>query len=67
LLLALEVRLAAALEDPACHPTALAALSRRLVEVGKEIAAFDAAADVEAGPVAVASKSADAPWSADDI
>jgi hypothetical protein len=38
-----------------------------MVELGTEIAALDAAADVEAGPVAVAAQSPDAPWWSDDV
>jgi tryptophanyl-tRNA synthetase len=41
LLVALRARIAKALEDPECKPPAMAALSRRLQEIGKEIAAID--------------------------
>lgn len=49
LLEALRERVAAAVEDPNCPPRDLAALSRRLQEIAKEIAAIDAKADEEGG------------------
>lgn len=41
-LMALRDRVAKTVEDPTCPPRDLAALSRRLMEITKEIAAIDA-------------------------
>jgi hypothetical protein len=49
LLVALRERVAKTVEDPNCPPRDLAALSRRLTEITKEIAAIDAAAAEDAG------------------
>lgn len=46
-LCALRDRVATAVEDPCCPPRDLAALSRRLMEITKEIAAIDAQAKEE--------------------
>lgn len=51
-LVALRERVAKAVEDPNCPPRDLAALSRRLIEIGKEIAAIDAAEAEEGGGAA---------------
>jgi hypothetical protein len=59
-LVALRARVAKAVEDPCCPPRDLAALSRRLIEIGKEIAAIDAADLEEEGGAA---KTPDEPWS----
>ena|SRR5690348_9016328 len=48
LLVALRTRIAKQVEDPNCPPRDLAALSRRLLEIAKEIEAIDAAAEEEA-------------------
>ncbi|NKY08933.1 hypothetical protein [Cellulomonas hominis] len=55
LLVALRDRIAKTVTDPDCPPRDLASLSRRLVELGKEISAIDLAEEQEAergGPVA---------------
>jgi hypothetical protein len=57
LLAALRGRVAAAVQSPSCPPVALAALSRQLVLLSKELSAMDARADdddLEAVP--------DEPW-----
>ena len=46
-LVALRDRVAVAVEDPNCPPRDLASLSRRLMEITKEIAAIDAQAKEE--------------------
>lgn len=48
LLVAMRARIATAVEDPNTPPRDLAALSRRLIEIAKDIEAIDAAADEEA-------------------
>ena len=48
-LVALRERVAKAVEDPNCPPRDLAALSRRLMEITKEIAAIDAREAEEEG------------------
>jgi len=48
LLVALRTRIAKQVEDVNCPPRDLASLSRRLLEIAKEIEALDAAADQEA-------------------
>jgi hypothetical protein len=53
LLVALRARIAAAVQSPSCNPVALAALSRQLVLLSKELSVIDARADDEAGEVAV--------------
>lgn len=60
-LVALRDRVAKTVEDPNCPPRDLAALSRRLMELTKEIAAIDAQAaeEVDANTV-----SPDEEWSA---
>lgn len=49
LLVALRERVARTVEDPNCPPRDLAALSRRLQEIAKEIDAIDARAEEEDG------------------
>ncbi len=51
LLVALRKRVASTVQDVNCPPRDLAALSRRLQELSKEIAALDAQAGQEAGDV----------------
>jgi len=41
-------RIAKTVEDPNCPPRDLAALTRRLIEIAREIEALDAAAEQEA-------------------
>jgi hypothetical protein len=60
LLDALRVRLATAMEDPIAHPRDLAALSRQVVEISKELHA--STAGNEDDPVGQAAKIADEPW-----
>jgi hypothetical protein len=48
LLVALRTRIAKQVEDVNCPPRDLASLSRRLLEIAKEIEALDAAAEQEA-------------------
>jgi len=48
LLVAMRRRVAATVQDPACPPRDLAALTRRLQEIGREIEALDAKAKQEA-------------------
>jgi hypothetical protein len=59
LLAALRDRVAAAVADPNCPPRDLAALTRRLQEIAKEIAVLDAA---EAGAVSVPATTPDESW-----
>jgi hypothetical protein len=47
-LVAMRRRLAKALDDPNCPPRDMAALSRRQLEIGREIDALKAAAEQEA-------------------
>lgn len=60
-LIALRTRVAKAVEDPNCPPRDLASLSRRLIEIAKEIAAIEAVELEEAGG---ASQTADEEWTA---
>lgn len=48
LLVAMRRRVASTVQDPNCPPRDLAALTRRLQEIGKEIEALDAKAKQEA-------------------
>lgn len=48
LLVALRARIAKSVEDPNCPQRDLASLSRRLLEIAKEIEAIDAATEQEA-------------------
>lgn len=54
LLVAMRSRIATAVEDPNTPPRDLAALSRRLIEIAKDIEAIDAGADEEGHGGAVA-------------
>lgn len=49
LLVAMRERVAKAVENPNCPPRDLAALTRRLQEIGREIEAIDAKVALEAG------------------
>lgn len=60
LLAAMRERVATAVEDPNCPPRDLAALTRRLHEIVRDIEAIDARADDEATRTAVT----DAPFDA---
>lgn len=48
LLLSMRERIAGAVADPECHPRDLAALTRRLQEIAREIHALETRADEEA-------------------
>ena len=64
LLVAMRARVAKTVEDPNCPPRDLAALSRRLQEINREIEALDAKAAQEASEhVSVA----DEDWSAEAL
>jgi hypothetical protein len=52
LLVALRARIAAAVRAPSCNPVALAALSRQLVLLSKEISVIDAREEDEADEAA---------------
>jgi hypothetical protein len=52
LLVALRARIAAAVQAPSCNPVALAALSRQLVLLSKEISVIDAREEDEADEAA---------------
>jgi hypothetical protein len=62
LLVALRDRVASTVADPNCPPRDLAALSRRLQEIAKEIAALDAADGGD--DVRVAAATPDEGWTA---
>lgn len=47
----MRIRIARTLDDPSCPPRDLAALSRRLIEIGRELTALEARA-LEDDPVA---------------
>lgn len=65
LLVALRERVAKAVEDPNCPPRDLAALSRRLQEIGRDIEAIEARERQEAAEDA--SGHPDAEWSAEAL
>jgi hypothetical protein len=52
LLVALMARVAAAVQSPSCPPVALAALSRQLTSISKELSVLDARVDDEVGEAA---------------
>lgn len=60
LLVAMRERLATAVSDPACPPRDLAALTRRLQDVAKEIEAIDLRAEQEGENAAVEDEQFDA-------
>jgi hypothetical protein len=62
LLVSLRDRVALTVEDPNCPPRDLAALSRRLQELSREIAVIDEAS--EQNPVGEAAKTPDVDWEA---
>jgi hypothetical protein len=62
LLVALRSRIAQAVEDPNTPPRDLASLSRRLLEIAKEIEAIDA--DDQGDEVGAAAATPDEPWAA---
>jgi hypothetical protein len=61
LLRALKDRIAAAIQDPKGHPRDIAALSRQLLEVSKELEAATKAG-TEEDPIGLAAATADEPW-----
>jgi hypothetical protein len=62
MLVALRARIARSVEAADCSPVALAALSRQMVLISKELSVLDSAAEDD--PVGVAAKTADEPWAA---
>jgi hypothetical protein len=52
LLVALQARIAAAVQAPNCNPVALAALSRQLVLISKELSTIAARVEDEVGEAA---------------
>jgi hypothetical protein len=60
LLRALRARVAAATESPNAHPRDLAALSRQLITIAKELEALDVT--VEDDVVGVAARTPEEPW-----
>jgi len=66
LLLALRKRVATTVNDPNCPPRDLAALSRRLQELGREIEALDAKAKQEAAESGD-NRTPDEDWNAEAI
>jgi NTP pyrophosphatase (non-canonical NTP hydrolase) len=66
LLIAMRERVAEAIEDEKCHPRDLAALTRRLQEIGKEIAEIEERQKREGWADDKNGKSGDdKPWNAD--
>jgi hypothetical protein len=61
MLIALRDRLAQSVASASTNPVALAALSRQMVLISKELSVLDSAED---DPVAVAAATADEPWAA---
>jgi hypothetical protein len=61
---ALRARIAAAVQAPTCNPVALAALSRQLVLLSKDISAIDAREEDEADEAAAIP---DEPFSGDAV
>ncbi|AKU15755.1 hypothetical protein VV02_07650 [Luteipulveratus mongoliensis] len=64
-LVAMRARIAKAIDDPGIRGADLAALSRRLMEIGKELEAYDARASEEASESAAAAT--DQPFDASAI
>jgi hypothetical protein len=64
LLVALMARVAAAVQSPNCPPVALAALSRQLTSISKELSVIDARVEDN---IAEAAQIPDEPWSGDAI
>jgi hypothetical protein len=64
LLAALRARVAAAVQSPNCPPVALAALSRQLTSISKELSMIDARVDDE---ISEAAQVPDEPWSGDAV
>ena len=61
MLIALQARIARSVEATSTNPVALAALSRQLVLISKELSVLDATGD---DPIAEAARTADEEWSA---
>jgi hypothetical protein len=64
LLMAVEARIAEAVQAPNCNPVALAALSRQLVLISKELSHIAARAEDE---ISEAAQVPDEPWSGDAV
>jgi hypothetical protein len=65
LLVSLRARIAKDVADPNTHPRDLAALSRRLTEIAKEIEAMET--EYSEGEVATAADTADSGWRAEAL
>jgi hypothetical protein len=61
MLIALQARIAKSVEAADCSPVALAALSRQLQILSKELSVLDATGE---DPIAVAAQTADEAWTA---
>ena len=61
MLLALRDRIARSVEAPSCSPVALAALSRQLVSISKELSVLDSDGEDAIGQAA---RTPDEPWTA---
>ncbi|MFL6044848.1 MAG: hypothetical protein ACJ72M_06995 [Propionibacteriaceae bacterium] len=61
MLIALQARVARSVEATSTNPVALAALTRQLVLISKELSVLDATGD---DPIAEAARTADEEWSA---
>ena len=61
MLIALQARVARSVEATSTNPVALAALTRQLVLISKELSVLDATGD---DPIAEAARTADEQWSA---
>ena len=62
MLVALRARIARSVEAPSTNPVALAALSRQIVLISKELAVLDAADEDSVDAVAVAARTPDEAW-----
>jgi hypothetical protein len=65
LLVSLQARIARSVESANCPPVALAALSRQLVSISKELSVLDAVADAD--PIGEAARVPDALWTGTEI
>lgn len=65
LLVALRKRLAATVQDPNCPPRDLAALSRRLLEIAREIEAIES--ETKEDEMTTAAGTPDEPWDSEAI
>lgn len=67
LLVAMRERIATAVADPGCPPRDLAALTRRLQDIAKEIEQMDLRAKEEGEDAKDAAATADAEWDAEAL